>query len=198
MNLYERLKVDKTASQDDVKKAYRKQSTVHHPDKGGDEAEFKLLVVAYNILFDEDKRKRYDSGETPESISRSSRSEDEEVLATAVNLYCQAVQSNNPETSDIIKLMVHGLKLGIEKVEKAIEGENRAIRNYERALSRLRTDKAENIFASSTQGAIAQHKNVIDKCLRDKRIGEKVLNLLDDYSYRVDEHQAVTFSYGGL
>ena len=49
MDLYEILKVKKTASNDEIKKSYRKLSFKHHPDRGGDEEEFKKINRAYQI-----------------------------------------------------------------------------------------------------------------------------------------------------
>lgn len=60
-NYYDILGVDKKASQDDVKKAFRKLAQKHHPDKGGDEATFKEITEAYSTLGDEKKRREYDS-----------------------------------------------------------------------------------------------------------------------------------------
>merc|ERR1712170_35978 len=52
--------VDKGADQKEIKKAYRRLSRVHHPDKGGDEHKFKEINAAYEILSDPDKREAYD------------------------------------------------------------------------------------------------------------------------------------------
>lgn len=60
-NYYDILGVDKKATQDDVKKAFRKLAQKHHPDKGGDEAKFKEITEAYSTLSDEKKRREYDS-----------------------------------------------------------------------------------------------------------------------------------------
>jgi molecular chaperone DnaJ len=57
---YEILGVKKDASPDEIKKAFRRQAIEHHPDRGGDEAKFKELNEAYEVLKDEGKRKRYD------------------------------------------------------------------------------------------------------------------------------------------
>ena len=50
---YEVLGVSKTASDDEIKKAYRKAALKYHPDKeGGDEAKFKEAGEAYEVLKD--------------------------------------------------------------------------------------------------------------------------------------------------
>ena len=58
---YEVLGVNKSASDDEIKKAFRKAAVKHHPDKeGGDEAKFKEVNEAYEVLKDKQKRQRYD------------------------------------------------------------------------------------------------------------------------------------------
>ena len=58
---YAILGVPKTASQDEIKKAFRKLAHEHHPDKGGDAAKFKEANEAYSVLGDQAKRKQYDT-----------------------------------------------------------------------------------------------------------------------------------------
>src|SRR5437868_9185977 len=57
---YEVLGVGKSASPDEIKKAYRRLAVQYHPDRGGDEAKFREASEAYEVLKDESKRKRYD------------------------------------------------------------------------------------------------------------------------------------------
>ena len=58
---YEVLGVGKTASADEIKKAFRQAAVKHHPDKeGGDESRFKEINEAYEVLKDPSKRQRYD------------------------------------------------------------------------------------------------------------------------------------------
>lgn len=58
---YELLGVSKGASDDEIKKAFRKLAVKYHPDKeGGDETKFKEINEAYEVLKDKQKRQRYD------------------------------------------------------------------------------------------------------------------------------------------
>lgn len=63
-DFYEILGIGKSASQEEIKKAYRKLAIKYHPDKnpGDKEAEekFKEISAAFEILKDEEKRQKYD------------------------------------------------------------------------------------------------------------------------------------------
>ena len=58
---YQILGIAKTASADDIKRAYRRLASQHHPDRGGDTAKFQEIQQAYSILGDEQKRSEYDN-----------------------------------------------------------------------------------------------------------------------------------------
>jgi molecular chaperone DnaJ len=60
MDYYEVLGVTKSASQEDIKKAFHKLAHKYHPDKGGDEKKFKEINEAYQVLSDSAKRAQYD------------------------------------------------------------------------------------------------------------------------------------------
>jgi len=67
---YKILEIDKKADAETIKKAYRKKAMATHPDKGGDENDFKKAAEAYEILSDPEKRKRYDQfGHGSSSVS---------------------------------------------------------------------------------------------------------------------------------
>lgn len=57
---YKNLGIGKTATEQEIKKAYRKMAMKNHPDKGGDEAKFKEITTAYEVLSNPEKRKLYD------------------------------------------------------------------------------------------------------------------------------------------
>ena len=57
---YDVLGVERNASDEEIKKAFRKLAVKYHPDRGGDEAKFKEISEAYETLSNPDKRKEYD------------------------------------------------------------------------------------------------------------------------------------------
>ena len=58
---YDILGVKKSASADEIKKAFRRLARKHHPDAGGDEETFKEINEAYEVLSDPEKKKQYDT-----------------------------------------------------------------------------------------------------------------------------------------
>jgi len=61
MEHYQTLGVDRNATPEDIKRAYRKLANQHHPDKGGDTAMFQKIQTAYETLSDSEKKQQYDN-----------------------------------------------------------------------------------------------------------------------------------------
>ena len=68
-DLYEILELTKEASEDDIKKAYKKLAMKHHPDKGGNAENFKKINEAFKILGDPQLREKYDNQSNPKNIN---------------------------------------------------------------------------------------------------------------------------------
>jgi curved DNA-binding protein len=62
MSHYNTLGITKSATPDEIKKAYRKMASKHHPDKGGSKEKFQEIEEAYRTLSDPQKRAQYDAG----------------------------------------------------------------------------------------------------------------------------------------
>ena len=61
MNHYSTLGVSQDATPDEIKRAFRKLASQHHPDKGGDTQRFQEIQAAYDVLGDPEKRRQYDN-----------------------------------------------------------------------------------------------------------------------------------------
>mgnify|MGYP001568480373 FL=1 len=59
---YKTLNTHAEATEDEIKKAYRRASLIHHPDKGGSDEKFKEVGEAYAILSDPVRRRKFDAG----------------------------------------------------------------------------------------------------------------------------------------
>lgn len=64
-NPYQTLGVERNASPDEIKRAYRKLASQHHPDKGGDKNKFQDIQQAYDMLTDPRKRSAFDNPAGP-------------------------------------------------------------------------------------------------------------------------------------
>ena len=60
-NYYQILGVSPQATPEEIKHAYRRLASQHHPDKGGDTARFQEIQEAYAVLSDAAKRQQYDN-----------------------------------------------------------------------------------------------------------------------------------------
>jgi len=65
MDYYSTLGLQRGASDEDIKKAYRKLAMKHHPDRGGDQNKFKEISTAYDALSDPEKKRIVDMGGDP-------------------------------------------------------------------------------------------------------------------------------------
>lgn len=65
MDYYSTLGLNRGASAEEIKKAYKKMAMKHHPDRGGDEKKFKEIEEAYRTLSDPQKKQMFDMGVDP-------------------------------------------------------------------------------------------------------------------------------------
>lgn len=77
MDYYSILGINKDATADDIKRAYRKQASQHHPDKGGDTKRFQEIQEAYSTLSDPDKRAQYDNPRPTDTFQFNSQDMDD-------------------------------------------------------------------------------------------------------------------------
>lgn len=188
-DLYQELGVDKTASPEQIKKAYRKKAMDHHPDRGGDEASFASVALAYRVLSDSEKRKKYDEGESVEKVENL-KTERQFAIEIVVHLYLQLVETAgvNLIHDDLMEL----IRRNIVSMQAALETEigkmERGVARYEIALKRTRCRiiGQENILTRNLESKVKALKEEISRNVKRKRHGDLAQELLAEYQYEVE------------
>lgn len=181
--LYEVLGVAQDATQAQIKAAYRKLAKKHHPDKGGDEAMFKQIQNAYDILGDVERRAKYDhNGFTGNGAEEESRR-----VSQLVGLITQIIDSTfSLERSNIFDMARRHLKEDISKCNTRIRSNDKAIEKRRIAADRISRKEGHNFLVDALNNQIekleensAEVRYVIEET-------EVLINMLDDYEYRTD------------
>lgn len=107
MDLYKILEIEKNCSQDQIKKAFRKLSLKHHPDRGGNEEEFKKINRAFQILGDPMKKKEYDMKQNNPFLNKN-----ENIFNDTSN----GVPDMN-SMPDMFKMFFNGMPMGFENMQ---------------------------------------------------------------------------------
>ena len=132
MNLYDELGVDKDATQEEIKKAYRKKAKANHPDKKGDEEKMQSINKAYAVLKNPFKKERYDKYGEENTINN------DDVELTRI--ICEVVQSLIMRNPANIKNFLKDVKNEWERNYN--QGKNKiAQEKLKRRFERLRTLK---------------------------------------------------------
>lgn len=102
MDYYSILGVPKTASQEEIKKAYRKLAMKHHPDRGGDSEMSARINEAYNVLGDPAKRQQYDNPQPQFDFNQGfGQSPFEDIFAEAFGFRRQGQRQRPPVNRDV-------------------------------------------------------------------------------------------------
>lgn len=104
---YDILGVNRNATQEEIKKAYRKLSLKNHPDKGGDVDKFKEISTAYDILSNEITRRKYDM-ECSDIGSTHNMNDIFDIFNNKNNVFFKEIFKNN----DIFHMFVNGVPVG--------------------------------------------------------------------------------------
>eukprot|EP01041_Mallomonas_annulata_P011029 gene11029-23052_t len=111
-SLYDILGISSSATNADIKKAYKKLALIHHPDKGGDPEKFKALSAIHVILSDPEKRKLYDSNGELDGTELSDEARDwydyfrtlfPKVTTTAIDDFSNSYKGSSEEREDILR-----------------------------------------------------------------------------------------------
>ena len=192
-NLYKDLGVDKKATPDQIKKAFRKKAKQTHPDNGGKSDEFRAIAMAYNILSDEDKRKRYDNGENPDNINRITGHE--QVLSTIFGIFNHIVDQNIDLThNNLFDIIRQNLRANQQNFKNE-KGKNlNNIERYNNILKRIKKKDESALFIKFLDDKIKGCNAVIIQLDENIKLCDEALKLIEECEYET-EPQYIRFRY---
>ena len=183
-DLYQVLGIERTATQEEIKAAYRSLANKHHPDKGGDTELFQKINEAYTILSDEFKKSEYDL--TGDYVDTSDR-----VNAILIQFLMQSIDQMFNDSFDLKAMISKELmnekfnninaNNGIESQLKKLKAVNNRIKpdtHFSKRLIQKRVEAMEN-------GLAANKLNI--------RVIDKALTELETFEYRLDPQVTTNF-----
>lgn len=186
-----------------IKKAYRKRSMATHPDRGGDRSEFEAVKLAYSVLSDPERRKRYDeTGEYDEGAPKQMDAASmilvqclAQILAEIVNAQ-SGMFTADPTGMDIKAKMRSRLSDTIIKcrADRAkIEG---TLKKLAKITGRFSTDEPENLLESVVVAEVNKWQGSLEKCIEAAANFQVALDMLDKFKYKVDPADKMATTYG--
>lgn len=184
---YKILSVKKNAKPGTIEMAYRKLAKTHHPDRGGDQAEFQVIQDAYDLLRDPKRRKLYDeTGETKAipydrlAVGLISR--------FFIDVYRNLIMNGGDvRTTNVINSLSDVIQGMIRNHAKNIEVLKKIRDQVEESLSRIKPKKTDD---TRILDVVRMHLDAITNEMRqfeqEKLTGEIALKILADYSYKTD------------
>ena len=182
LSLYEDLGVAPTASEADIKAAYRKAVKSAHPDGGGSSEMFARLQRAFHVLNDPSRRARYDqtgnSNEVPDL--------DPELLAHRLlaQMVLDFISGDlDLESTDILAIAAQALRKRRQDHDKAILRAEARVGRIQQVEKRLTSKGHSNLFSPILEQQKGLFLIAIEKERRAIIVLDRALALVDNYDY---------------
>jgi curved DNA-binding protein CbpA len=190
MSLYDTIGVDKKATLEDIKTAFRKRAKEMHPDKGGNEKEMSALTKAYGILSDEQKREHYDkTGQEDQG--------DNENKAISIMLQewakciSQAIDSKKTTSINLQRRVQEGLKKQLSNVRENRSKYSEVLKGMKAVRERVKNKGNHKMLVEQMiDQQIAQTNTTITHIDNDEKLLIQAIAINDEYDYEHEAFQA--------
>lgn len=194
---YDVLGVKRDADPETIKQAYRRQAKAHHPDAGGDAARFAESTLAYDVLMDAARRKKFDEtgridDEPADALENAAKQMLFEMLAHAL------MGEIDPNSVNLAHQMELNIQKGIEELRGKGDALHRAkvrAERMEKRFVRKAKKENENIFADMLKRHQQQIAEGIEFNAKQIDIRAKALDILRLYSFTMDGMNNFTIRY---
>lgn len=189
MELYHILGVRRNATKATIRKAYLRKAKTMHPDQGGDAEEFKKLNHAYQVLYDDARRERYDNtGE--ESLDTAEEIEERKHIAAIIAQIIINIVTTNEDDLRMTPIFVR-LRANMDQKRAGFiasqHGQEKAKRRNRQLRSRVKYngDGIDFVGAALDNQLVVIEAN-LENIVKSLEIHDKVQAVLDCYEYMVD------------
>jgi curved DNA-binding protein CbpA len=204
---YLELGVDKKATTEQIRKAYRREAAKHHPDKGGDPAKWERIRLAHEILTDPKLRNIYD--ETGR-IEEAKPDNDRAVALGVIESHIAAIMNKfltdgmrpefDPRKMDVPDVVAHRIRGEIRDAKVGLTGGKKVVAFIKDMVDRFRpatdvdadTCPIRRSFRSQIEDNEAQLRD-LDKAIV---VRELALKILAGYKFRQDENPPLVLPKG--
>lgn len=184
INLYDVLGIDKDATAEEIKKAYRAKAKKHHEDKGGDNEQMILINRAYSVLKDPIKRKHYD-----ETGEESSFNFEQKFAALVQKLFFKVVgQSASIEHEDLIRKFKEEIQTALSAQEDQLEDLQKALDKLQKIIDRISVKKGPNHIVNVLSNNMIEMKKLEKNLEIDILFFKDALEVSEHYKYNFDDN----------
>ncbi len=189
LSFYEILGVEKDADEEEIKKAFRKLASKHHPDKGGNTQYFQKLLEAYQTLIDPESRDLYDrTGEVNQLSDDKKR-----LLFARDNLlqlfsnYIMKIRSRKDLIGrNILRILNGEVKKSERELFRVLTMEQSKLDATNQLIGRFKKKKESvTMFDNVLKKRIEEIQKNIDNIKFDISVREEMKKLLSQYTFEV-------------
>ena len=198
MNLYEVLGVANDADTKTIKSAYRKLSKEYHPDAGGERDTFERIKLAFDVLSDPERRKRYDTTGRVD-MSPITKERVKEMIRNAVIGMVNGPRSgqmDDPVWTDVRTKVLLSISESRQEIQNNMANTQRKLERVTRLLERFKSKTDEDPVGDALR---EQQKNLEDETIQHENAMELSLELekvFKSYDYEVGPGPEGQFSPG--
>ncbi len=183
---YETLGLDPSASEAEIKKAFKKKASKHHPDQGGDTAKMTAVTVAYRVLKNPEIRSHYDK--TGQSSLPDKEREAQELLLLLFN---QFLDQNFPiSLNDFVE---QNLRQGRQKFQQQITTCRETIKRISKQRKKVKyKGKGTNLFLNLLEQKESLAKITIAAAEAEIEKAKRVEEMLKEYEDETEKETVYT------
>jgi hypothetical protein len=196
---YQVIGVKENATEEQIKKAYRKKARKLHPDAGGDNEKFLKLQQAYEVLIDPARRRRYDetgefdegpvNGVPPHVVEVLQHAMWEVLWPTQVGPYAGCFDTDPVRENLKTRMLDHMGRTKAELKDRKKEFVKRK-KTAEKVLGRFKSKDENNVMEGMTKSLIATLDHNIETSDQALKELQEAIDFLKEYEYTTDKGPA--------